>query len=97
MKGVTSSYTRAFGESCRREFEKVSFASSGIIPISHAYVRSILWSGDLQPSFHMYTLAHQATDWFVQGKGVDVLILGHAQDFNILDYGSPPELGSVLL
>jgi hypothetical protein len=32
MKGVTSSYTRAFGESCRREFEKVSFASSGIIP-----------------------------------------------------------------
>ena len=45
----------------------------------------------------MYTLAHQATDWFVQGKGVDVLILGHAQDFNILDYGSQPELGSVLL
>ena len=65
--------------------------------ISHAYVRSILWFGDLQPPFHMYTLAHQATDWFVQGKGVDVLILGHAQDFNILDYDSPPELGSVLL
>ena len=21
--------------------------------VSHAYVRSILWSGDLQPSFHM--------------------------------------------
>ena len=45
----------------------------------------------------MYSVAHQATDWFVKGKGVDVLILGHAQDFNILDYGSPPELGSVLL
>ena len=30
--------------------------------ISHAYVRSILWSGDLQPSFHMYSLAPQATD-----------------------------------
>ena len=45
----------------------------------------------------MYSLAHQATDWFVQGKGVVVQILGHAQDFNILDYGSQPELGSVLL
>ena len=32
MKGVTSFDSRAFGESCRREFEKVSFASSGIIP-----------------------------------------------------------------
>ena len=60
-------------------------------------MRRILWFGDLQPPFHMYTLAHQATDCFVHGKGVDVLILGHAQDFNILDYGSPPELGSVLL
>ena len=30
--------------------------------VSHAYVRSILWFGDLQPSFHMYPLAHQATD-----------------------------------
>ena len=65
--------------------------------VSHAYVRSILWFGDLQPPFHMYTLAHQATDCFVHGKGVDVLILGHAQDFHILDYGSQPELGSVLL
>ena len=65
--------------------------------ISHAHVRRILWFGDLQPPFHMYTLAHQATDCFVHGKGVDVLILGHAQDFNILDYDSPPELGSVLL
>ena len=45
----------------------------------------------------MYSVAHQATDWFVQGKGVDVLILGHAQDFDILGDGSPPELGSVLL
>ena len=38
--------------------------------VSHAYVRSILWSGDLQPSFHMRILAHQATDRFVQGEGV---------------------------
>ena len=45
MKGVTSSYTRAFGESCRREFEKVSFASSGIIP-SQSCIRakySVVW------------------------------------------------------
>ena len=32
MKEVTSSYTRAFGESCRREFEKDCFVSFGIIP-----------------------------------------------------------------
>ena len=62
MKGVTSSYTRAFGESCRREFEKASFVSLESSQISHAHVRSILWSGDLQPSFHMRILAHQATD-----------------------------------
>ena len=30
--------------------------------VSQAYVRSILWFGDLQPSFHMYSLAPQATD-----------------------------------
>ena len=45
MKGVTSFYTRAFGESCRREFEKVSFASSGIIP-SQSCIRamySVVW------------------------------------------------------
>ena len=34
--------------------------------VSHAYVRSILWSRDLQPPFYMYSLAHQATDWVVQ-------------------------------
>ena len=45
----------------------------------------------------MYSIAHQATDWFVQGKGVDVPILGHAQDFDILDDGLPSEHGSVLL
>ena len=45
----------------------------------------------------MYSLAHQATDWFVQGKGVAVQILVHAQDSYILNDGSLPELGSVLL
>ena len=45
----------------------------------------------------MYSLAHQATDWFAQGKGVAVRILVYAQDFDILVDGAPPELGSVLL
>ena len=53
MKGVTSSYTRAFGESCLREFEKVVSLPLESSLVSHAYVRSILWFGDLQPSFHM--------------------------------------------
>ena len=61
------------------------------------HVWSILWSDRLIIFIPYVSLAHQATDWFVQGKGVDVLILGHAQDFHILDYGSQSELGSVLL
>ena len=96
MKGVTSSYTRAFGESCRREFEKVSSASSGIIP-SQSYTcakYSVVWR---LATFILYvSLAHQATDWFVQGKGVAVQILVPAQDSYILNDGSQPELGSVL-
>ena len=53
MKEVTPSHSCAFNASCRREFEKVSFVSLESSQISHAHVRSILWSGDLQPSFHM--------------------------------------------
>ena len=47
----------------------------------------------------MYFVAHQATDWLVQGKEVYAwdLIHGNAQDLDILDDGSPPELGSVSL
>ena len=62
MEEVTSFNSCASGESCRREFEKASFVSLESSQISHAHVRSILWSGDLQPSFHMCILAHQATD-----------------------------------
>ena len=49
MKGVTSSCTRAFGENCRRGFEKVSFASSGIIR-SQSCTRakySVVWRRNL--------------------------------------------------
>ena len=61
------------------------------------HVRSILWSDRLIIFISYVSLAHQATDWFVQGKGVAVQILGPAQDSYILNDGSQPELGSVLL
>ena len=38
--------------------------------ISHAYVQSILWFGRLITSTPYVFLAHQATDWFVQGEEV---------------------------
>ena len=38
--------------------------------ISHAYVRSILWFGRLITSTPYVFLAHEATDWFVQGEEV---------------------------
>ena len=44
----------------------------------------------------MYSLAHQATYCLLKEKDV-VLIIDHAQDSDILDDGSQPELGSVLL
>ena len=56
--------------SCRREFEKVCFCSSGIIP-SQSCIRakySVVWR---LATFILYVfLAHQATDWFVQGEEV---------------------------
>ena len=64
--------------------------------VSHAYVRSIVWSGDLQPSFHMCSEhTKPLIDLFKEKK----FLLKHAlcKDFNNLDYGSPPELGSALL
>ena len=38
--------------------------------ISHAYVRSIIWFGRLITSTPYVFLAHQATDWLVQGEEV---------------------------
>ena len=70
MKGVTSSYTRAFGESCRRELEKDCFVSFGIIP-NQSCIRakySVVWR--LATSILYVSLAHQATDLFVQGEEV---------------------------
>ena len=62
MEEVTSSNSYAFGASCRRGFEKVSFASSGIIP-SQSCIRakySVVWR---LATFIPYVFrAHQATD-----------------------------------
>ena len=53
MEEVTSSNSRTYDATCRHEFEKVVSLPLESSLVSHAYVRSILWSGDLQPSFHM--------------------------------------------
>ena len=62
MKEVTPFNSCASDASCRHEFEEDCFVSLESSQISHAHMQSILWSGDLQPSFHMCILAHQATD-----------------------------------
>ena len=59
-----------FDVSCRREFEKVCFCSFGIIPSRSCTCEEFCGLLDWSSSFHMYILAHQATDWFVQGEGV---------------------------
>ena len=59
-----------FDVSCPREFEKVCFCSFGIIPSRSCTCEEFYGLLDWSSSFHMYILAHQATDWFVQGEGV---------------------------
>ena len=62
MKEVISSNSCAFDASCRREFEKVNVASSGIIP-NRSCIRakySVVWR--LATSVLYVFLAHQATD-----------------------------------
>ena len=66
MKEVTSSGPRAFGASCRHEFEKACFTSFGFIPSQSCTCEEFCGLLDWSSSFHMYILAHQATDWVVQ-------------------------------
>ena len=61
-KEVFSSNSRAFDASCRCEFEKVNIAPLESSQVSHAYVRSILWSDRLIIFVLYVSLAHQATD-----------------------------------
>ena len=56
--------------------------SSGIIPSQLCTCEVFHGLLDWSSSFHMNSLAHQATVWIVQGKGVAVRILVHAQDSN---------------
>ena len=53
MKVVIFPNSCAYDASCRHEFEEDCFVFLESFQISHAHVRSILWFGDLQPSFHM--------------------------------------------
>ena len=53
MKVVIFPNSCAYDASCCHEFEEDCFVFLESFQISHAHVRSILWSGDLQPSFHM--------------------------------------------
>jgi hypothetical protein len=63
---VTTPKSCAFDASCRREFEKVCFASIGIIPSQSCMCEVLCGLVHWSSSFHMKSLAHQATDRFVQ-------------------------------
>ena len=67
MREVTFFDSRAFDVSCRREFEKACLYLLWNHPKSVMHVRSILWFGRLITSILYVSLAHQATDWSVQG------------------------------
>ena len=54
MKGVTSFNSRAFDVSCRREFGKVCFATSGIIPSQSCTCEVFYGLIDWSSSFHTY-------------------------------------------
>ena len=88
---MTYSNSCALDASCRREFEKVCFASSGIIP-SQSCIRakySVVW--------RFATSIPYASPSTPRKREFVVLIIVHAQDSVILNDGSLPELGSVLL
>jgi hypothetical protein len=70
MKEVTSSNSRVFDASYRHEFKKACFVSSGIIPSQSCMCEVFYGLIGWPPPFHMYFLAHQATDCFVQGEEV---------------------------
>ena len=65
--------------------------------VSHAYVRSMLWSGDLQPSFHMCPEhTKPPIDLFKENKFL-LKSMPYARTSISLLMVPPPELGSVLL
>ena len=68
MKEVTSFNSRALDVSCRRGSEKDCFCFLWNHPKSVMHVRSMLWFDRLATSILYVSLAHQATDSFVQGE-----------------------------
>ena len=61
MKEVTTSDSRAFGESCRHEFEKVVLLPRESSQVSHAHAKySVVWR--LATFIPYVSRAHQATD-----------------------------------
>ena len=62
MEEVTSSNSRAYDASCRRESKKVCFASSGIIPSQSRMCEILYGLIGWPPPFYMCFLEHQATD-----------------------------------
>ena len=71
MKEVTSSVSRAIDASCRREFEKDCFCFLWNLPKLVTHMCEVLYGLiGWPPPFYMCFLAHQATNWFVQGEEV---------------------------
>ena len=67
MEEVTFFNSHALDVSCRRGSEKDCFCFLWNHPKSVMHVRSMLWFDRLATSILYVSLAHQATDWFVQG------------------------------
>ena len=65
--------------------------------VSHAYVRSILWSGDLQPSFHMCPEHTKPLIDLFKEKKFLLKSIPYARILISSLMVPPPELGSVLL
>ena len=71
MKEVTSSGSRPIDASCHREFEKDCFCFLWNLPKLVTHMCEVLYGLiGWPPPFYMCFLAHQATDWFVQGEEV---------------------------
>lgn len=93
MEEVTSSNSCAFGASCRREFEKDCFVSSGTIPSQLCMCECILWFGRLITSTP-YVFPSTPSHWLICLKKRSFWVLTlkepkvHAQDFALHNDGS---------
>ena len=99
MKVVTSFNSCASDASCRRGFEKVNVASSGIIA-SQSCTRakySVVWR---LATFIPYVYPSTPSHWLICSRRRSIFIRANPdlwKNFDILADGSQPELDSVLL